>query len=172
MTGSNARTPWSHVERDTLAQMWLCGCRSPRIAETLGRSRSAVMGRIGKDGLMGRRATGVAGSHLPMAALRRLVDDTMRDLLGRARRRGAADDVCAVMVAMAAVGRDAALIDAAARTDQTVVESVRRALGETGAWPEREGPPPQWWTVGAPAFMETAWLVVRRIAGAAPAAAA
>lgn len=121
---------------------------------------------------MGRRSAGVAGPHLPVAALARLVDDTMHDLLGHARRRGAADDVCAVMVAMAAVGRDAALIDAAARTDQAVVEAVRTVLADTGAWPEREGPPSEWWTVGASAFMETAWLVVRRVSGVARAVAA
>ena len=51
---------WPHGKSEALRRMWLDGSTSGQIAMALGVTRNAVLGRIRRMGLMGRRERTVA----------------------------------------------------------------------------------------------------------------
>jgi GcrA cell cycle regulator len=51
---------WPHGKSEALRRMWLDGATSGQIAQALGVTRNAVLGRIRRMGLMGRRERVVA----------------------------------------------------------------------------------------------------------------
>lgn len=55
-----ARSPWTDQETEQAAQLWKSGVTATAIARTLGKSRNAVLGKIGRLGLKrnGKPATG------------------------------------------------------------------------------------------------------------------
>ena len=56
-----ARSPWTEQEAEMAAALWKSGSTATAIARSLGKSRNAVLGKIGRLGLKrsGKQATGV-----------------------------------------------------------------------------------------------------------------
>lgn len=50
-SGLPARSPWSHEEACRAAALWKAGATAVQIAGTLGKTRNAVLGKIGRLGL-------------------------------------------------------------------------------------------------------------------------
>ena len=56
-----ARSPWTEQEAEQAAELWKAGATATTIARSLGKSRNAVLGKIGRLGLKrnGNPATGI-----------------------------------------------------------------------------------------------------------------
>lgn len=131
-----------------LSEMWLCGVHSGDIAAMLGKTRNAVMGRIGRTGLMKMQGSGIVPRGLPAGDIRKAVQATFPDVMGRERGNGILDDVCAIILAMAADGRRSRRIPNVAGADLSLVRKVDEALTLSGEWPRRGGANPGWWLQG------------------------
>lgn len=135
---------WTEKEADSLESLWEWGHTSTCISKMLGRyTRNAVMGRIRRQGLMGRQGIRInacyRGAQIPMDIL----ETAAREMLD-------GDNVQAhvnAMVTLAAlhVGQDAATIANATGMDVDKVAHALTLLHDTRAWKKGDRPPAHWW---------------------------
>lgn len=152
---------WTDVETGMLTEMWLCGMPSGEIAGVLPRTRHSIMGKVDRSGMMKRKGEGVMPRGLTASRVAIGVAVMFPEILGRNRRSGPVDDVCAVVLAMVANGRRCRRLPA---ITGLCIEDVRRVdalLTGSGAWPRHAGPPATWWIDGAPAMRRTVESVAR-----------
>lgn len=137
-------TKWTADETSVLAEMWLCGSSSPEIAQVLGRTRHAVMGRVNKTGLMKRQQTGLM-QPCDEATSRAGVDAQIGGPIAGCSHRHRVERV---VMAMVADGRQSHRLASIAGVSQKLVDAVSTELSVSHLWPANDGPPQEWWQEG------------------------
>lgn len=141
-------TVWTEDRLSRLQTMWLAGVGSAGIATVLSPiSRNAVMGRLNRLGLMGRKGEGAmadASDHevrLKVAEI--LAEAAARDEDGSPRALGMEDELAVVQTAIM-VGRRSPRVISLSCTDPAKASAIVARMDETGIWPEDREPPAGW----------------------------
>jgi hypothetical protein len=139
---------WTEERLDRLQTMWLAGVGSGGIAEVLAPiGRNAVMGKINRLGLMGRKGEGAMADasddevRLKLAGI--LAEAAARNDDGSPRALGMEDELAVVQTAIM-VGRRSPRVAALSCPDPARAGAIIARLDETGIWPEDRGPPAGW----------------------------
>jgi len=154
-------TFWTEDRLDRLQTMWLAGVGSADIATVLEPiSRNAVMGRLNRLGLMGRKGEGAMASasddeiRLKIAEI--LAEASARYEDGSPRALGMEDELAVIQTAIL-VGRRSPRVISLSCTDTAKAKAIVARMGETGIWPEDRGPPAGWFsdpdTTGSACFL-------------------
>ena len=139
---------WSEERLDRLRTMWLAGVGSGGIAEVLAPiGRNAVMGKVNRLGLMGRKGEG-AMAHATDQEVRLRISEILAESAARTedgspRAIGVEDELAVVQTAIL-VGRRSPRLVALACPDPVQAAAIVARMNETGIWPEDQGPPAKW----------------------------
>lgn len=138
-------------EKDAVLQMWGWGISSVKIANAIGVTRNAVMGRINKIGFIGKK-----GFYLDKVRHGCLIDheEMRKDALSLIYEEGVFDEENRLhrnsLVALAALylGRDEAHVAKAVGLSIDLVRKANDDLHQSGAWRIGEAPNWEWWDKG------------------------
>jgi len=153
---------WTKDRLDRLQTMWLAGVGSNGIASVLAPiGRNAVMGKINRLGLMGRKGEGAMADasddeiRLKLAEI--LAEAAARDEDGSPRALGMEDELAVAQTAIM-VGRRSPRLVTLSCPDPDTARAIVARMDETGIWPEDRGPPASWFS--DPGTTESACFLV------------
>ena len=153
---------WTEDRLDRLQTMWLAGVGSNGIASVLAPiGRNAVMGKINRLGLMGRKGEGAMADasddeiRLKLAEI--LAEAAARDEDGSPRALGMEDELAVAQTAIM-VGRRSPRLVTLSCPDPDRARAIIARMDETGIWPEDREPPASWFS--DPGTTESACFLV------------
>jgi hypothetical protein len=141
---------WTEDRLDRLQTMWLAGVGSGGIATVLAPiGRNAVMGKINRLGLMGRKGDGAMADasddevRLKLAEI--LAEAAARNDDGSPRALGMEDELAVAQTAIM-VGRRSPRLVTLSCPDPERARAIVARMDETGIWPADRGPPARWFS--------------------------
>jgi hypothetical protein len=138
---------WTKDKETVLESMWLWGHSSEKIAQVLPEfTRNAVMGKLNRLGLMGRKGEYLHKIKLESEINREDVEDFIQEILNETPDFSDQTHLyLGVALTSIFAGRDAGGISEKLRLPLSKVEKVLKAYDSKGIWKEGHPPPLEWW---------------------------